>query len=290
METTLGSVQFLSITFQLLFLTTFIQMIIYHAISKKLNMHSNTTMTTSATMGFSSLLMGLLTVHAHHAETIECILFPGLQIDTSNAPMLAYLLASCLLTEASILNHFIAGFVGFVIGVGGLDWLSGYWLNCIFLYCIGGILISIKTTTKYGDFMNFIVCEKEKWPPWKQSNATDVEVENSVIDDSYFVMKLVLERIRVAQEVIREEENDSDSENENGSNGNRSSDLDDLEGGDLEEGKKNVERETKQFVARKWSEELQKKETKLDSFPEFDHFDSDSDEDGEENRLLGSNP
>ena len=36
------------------------------------------------------------------------------------------------------------------------------------------------------------------------------------------------------------------------------------------------------------SEELQKEE--LDSFPEFDHFDSDSDEDGEENRLLGSNP
>ena len=136
METTLGSVQFLSITFQLLFLTTFIQMIIYHAISKKLNMHSNTTMTTSATMGFSSVILGLLTVHAHHAETIECILFPGLQIDTSNAPMLAYLLASCLLTEASILNHFIAGFVGFVIGVGGLDWLSGYWLNCIFFISI----------------------------------------------------------------------------------------------------------------------------------------------------------
>ena len=189
MEAALGSVLFLAACFQILITTVGLQMVIYHFLDQ--TVHPSLTVHYTCSMGFSSVLLGLLTAHAQHAETVEFILFPGLPIYAANAPLLGYLLASCLLTEASVLGHFCAGLAGWLLGTGGLQWLAGYWLSCVAVWVLGGVVTSLKTTTMLGTYMKFVECTH--WPPWKPEDTSSSGMDRAT-DDQIFVTSTATRR------------------------------------------------------------------------------------------------
>ena len=271
MERDIGSLQFLKSSFLIMLLTTMLQMLVYHIVATVVSptlVHVNTN-----TMGFSSILLGLLTAHAHHASTFEFVLFPGLAVAAANAPLLAYLLASCLLTEASVLGHFCGGLSGWMLGAGGLEWVSGYWLSCVVLWCIGGVIASMKTTTFVGSHMRFVHCEM--WPPWKLDGSM---LTDNLIDDQLFVVRVASERVtseRVLQQASQEQQGAETTEEEK-------------ETGEMVKNERHQSMRSSIVVNKETKEEkLEGSERKNGNEFDFD-FDDDDESMAEQTRLLGS--
>ena len=201
MASIMGSLAFLGACFQILLLTTTLQLFIYHTIVTRLN-SANLSLNWTCSLGASSLMIGLFTAQAQVVDTMEFVLFPGLPIEAGNAPLVAYLLASCLLTEASVLGHFCAGFSGWLLGAGGLRWCTGYWLSCIVLWCLGMVLISVKETTFLSVYLKGIECEH--YPPWKKEAMSSAEAREHSIDDRFYIMAIA--SVREEERATREEQ------------------------------------------------------------------------------------
>ena len=198
MEIAMGSLPFVACCLKIMFLTAALQLATYHTVLLSV---PTLTIHNIRSMGFSSVLLGLLVVRAYQAKTVEFILFPGLLIDSGNAPLLAYLLATCLLTDASVLGHFSAMSAGLLLGSGVFLWLTEYWFGCLLLWCIGSVVVSLKKTTRLGVSMPFVKCER--WPPWRIDSSTPSTFLENSVDDSLFVLREAFERVRHAEDSAR---------------------------------------------------------------------------------------
>ncbi len=191
MENNKGSIFFIGLCFQILVITTTLQVTVYHILIKGLH-RTTLTQNWTCSMGFSSVLIGLLTAQSFYANTIVFILFPGLPINSVNAPVLAYFLGSFLLTEASVLGHFCACFSGWLLGIGGLHWMNAYWLGCVTVWTLGFVVTSIKETTSFGQYIKFVDCES--WPPWITEPLSAADARENVVDDHFFILRIATER------------------------------------------------------------------------------------------------
>ena len=186
----MGSLSFFACCLKILFLTAALQLATYHSVARCV---SRSLLRNTSSTGFSSVLLGLLTLNAFQAKTVEFILFPGFPIDSEHAPLLAYLCASCLLTDASVVGHFSAMVAGWLLGSGVFLWLTEYWFGSLLLWCIGSIVVSLKKTTRFGARMSFVKCER--WPPWRIDADEIVTTSPNSVDDSMFVFRVAMERV-----------------------------------------------------------------------------------------------
>ncbi len=178
-ELSLGSsLRYLEACVEVFLLTLSVQMWVYWAFGRRL---AGTMLLHAKSIGCTSYVIGILVMHAQQEDYFEFVLYKGLRVHTSNAPMLVYILATCLARDASILGHLGAGFAGWVVGSGGLSFLHGYFFVCLISWLFVATLVSLKETT----FLKaYLQCVRVKsWPPWEDGDGSGEGAAEDLVEE-----------------------------------------------------------------------------------------------------------
>ena len=186
-ELSLGTLRYAEACAEVFLLTLSVQMWVYWAFGRSVRGGGGgggaraalaSVMRHTKSIGCTSYAIGMLVVHAQRFDYFEFVLFRGLRVHTSNAPMLVYVLATCLARDASVLGHLGAGLAGWVVGSGGLSFLHGYFFACLILWLVVALLVSLKETTLF--WKEYLGCVRVKcWPPWEERAGEEVEEEEN---------------------------------------------------------------------------------------------------------------
>ena len=161
-ELSLGTVRYVEACAEVFLLAVVMQMWVYWACGRFLR---RGILVHLRSIGTTSYLIGLLVMHAQREDYFEFILYKGLRVHASNAPMFVYILSRCIARDASVLGHLLAGLAGWIVGSDGLAFLHGYWFVCLCSWVLLATLVSLKETTYLRAYLG---CMRVKiWPPWE---------------------------------------------------------------------------------------------------------------------------
>ena len=136
---------------------------------------------TQRSLGSTSYAIGLLVMYAQQEDYFEFLLYKGLRVHATNAPLFVYILSTCLARDASLLGHGAAGITGWLVGSGGLSFLDGYWFSCLMLWLGVALLVSLKETTFLKAHLGCV--QVRSWPPWEDRAVQREEEEEGAGGD-----------------------------------------------------------------------------------------------------------
>ena len=175
-ELSLGSMVYIEVFAEIFLLTVAAQMSVYWVFGRGLSAAMTHNL---KSLGITPYLVGMLVMNAQREEYFEFILFKGLHLYSTNAPLIMYILASCLAKEASLLAHIAAGYAGWAVGIGALSFLHGYWFVCVSIWLVVALMVSLRETTFLASYLGCI--RVKSWPPWVEG---DVQAERELSSSS----------------------------------------------------------------------------------------------------------